>query len=41
MSDEEASDVEKQTCFAENDREIPASNFSSTPKTNIHSKNPS
>jgi hypothetical protein len=32
-------DVEKQTCFAENDRDIPASNFSRTPKTNINSKN--
>lgn len=40
MGDEEASDVEQQTSFAESDRDmIPASNISSTPKTNIHSKN--
>lgn len=37
--DEEASDVDQQTGFAENDRDTPASNFSSTPKTNINSKN--
>ncbi|EFX64825.1 hypothetical protein DAPPUDRAFT_333805 [Daphnia pulex] len=36
--DEEASDVDQQTGFAENDRDIPASNFSSTPKTNINKR---
>ncbi|KAK4004192.1 hypothetical protein OUZ56_005934 [Daphnia magna] len=39
MNDEEASDVEQQTNFAENDRDrISASNLSSTPKTYIHKK---
>ncbi|KAI9562427.1 hypothetical protein GHT06_013397 [Daphnia sinensis] len=31
-------DVDQQTGFAENDRDIPASNFSSTPKTNINKR---
>ncbi|KZS05516.1 Uncharacterized protein APZ42_031276 [Daphnia magna] len=39
MDDEEASDVEQQTNFAENDRDrMSASNLSSTPKTYIHKK---